>query len=146
MLRGEILACSSVFGEEAEHQAGHEVVHVSPALALTPVMRELLERRCAGLQSQEELFTGVAAGHLSKMAARVGSPAFMVHDLRKLVATAGERLGPGWPPRFPHLWPPWTPPPEPARSGQVTRPQDEPVDGPFGVRDLPTSPRCSPSA
>jgi hypothetical protein len=28
-----------------------------------------------------------------------------------------------------------------ARRGQVTRPQGKPVDGPFGVRDLPTAPR-----
>ena len=33
-----------------------------------------------------------------------------------------------------------------ARRGQVTRPQGKPVDGPFGVRDLPTAPRRSPSA
>jgi len=65
------------------------------SLPITPVMREVLERRCAGLQPEHELFKGVAAGHLSKMAARVGSPAFMLHDLRKLVATAGARLGVG---------------------------------------------------
>lgn len=38
-----------------------------------------------------ELFDGVATGHLSKMAARVRSPAFMLHDLCKLL-TVGERL------------------------------------------------------
>lgn len=65
------------------------------SLPITPMMRELLERRCDGLQADEELFDGVAAGHLSKMAARVGSPSFMLHDLRKLVATVGERLGVG---------------------------------------------------
>lgn len=65
------------------------------SLPITPLMREILERRCAGLQPGEELFDGVAAGHLSKMAARVGSPAFMLHDLRKLLATVGERLGVG---------------------------------------------------
>ncbi len=64
-------------------------------LPITPVMREILERRCAGLQPGDELFKGVAAGHLSKMAARVGAPAFMLHDLRKLLATAGEGLGVG---------------------------------------------------
>lgn len=37
----------------------------------------------------------IAAGHLSKIAARVGSPAFMVHDLLKMLATVGERLGVG---------------------------------------------------
>lgn len=65
------------------------------SLPITPVVREVLERRCAGLESRDELFKGVAAGHLSKMAARVGSPPFMLHDLRKLVATAGERLAVG---------------------------------------------------
>ena len=34
----------------------------------------------------------------------------------------------------------------PARRGQATRPQDEPVDGPCGVRGLPTAPRHSPAA
>jgi len=64
-------------------------------LPITPVMREVLERRCRGLEADGELFAGVAAGHLSKMMARVGSPAFMLHDLRKLMATVGERLGVG---------------------------------------------------
>lgn len=65
------------------------------SLPITPAMREILERRCAGLQPRDELFDGVSAGHLSKMAARAGSPDFMLHDLRKLVATVGERLGLG---------------------------------------------------
>lgn len=64
-------------------------------LPITPVLRELLERRCTGLDQDDELFRGVAADHLAKMAARVGAPAFMLHDLRKMVATAGERLGIG---------------------------------------------------
>jgi len=62
------------------------------SLPITPLMREILERRCEGLKPGDELFAGVAAGHLSKMAARVGAPAFMLHDLRKLLATVGERL------------------------------------------------------
>lgn len=62
-------------------------------LPTTPLMRGVLERRCAGPQPRDELFVGVAAGHLSKMAARVGSPPFMLHDLRKLLAPVGERLG-----------------------------------------------------
>lgn len=64
-------------------------------LPITSPMREVLGRRCAGLQPDDELFAGVAADHLSKMAARVGSPTFMLHDLRKLLATVGERLGLG---------------------------------------------------
>lgn len=65
------------------------------SLPVTPMMREILERRCDGLLPGDELFAGVAAAHLSKMAARVGSPAFMLHDLRKLVATVGEKLNVG---------------------------------------------------
>lgn len=63
------------------------------SLPITPAMREVLQRRCEGLQTGDELFAGVAAGHLSKMAARAGAPSFMLHDLRKLLATVGERLG-----------------------------------------------------
>ena len=33
-----------------------------------------------------------------------------------------------------------------ARRGQATRPQDKPVDGPYGVRGLTTAPRPMPSA
>lgn len=65
------------------------------SLPITPAMRAILERRCVGLQPRDDLFAGVSAGHLSKMAARAGSPAFMLHDLRKLVATVGERMGVG---------------------------------------------------
>ena len=57
--------------------------------------REILERRCAGLQADDELFAGVSAEHVSEMAVRMGAPQFMLHDLRKLVATAGEQLGLG---------------------------------------------------
>lgn len=64
-------------------------------LPITPLLREVLERRCAGLLAEDALFAGVAADHLSKMAARVGSPPFMLHDLRKLLATEGERLNVG---------------------------------------------------
>lgn len=62
------------------------------SLPVTPMMREVLERRCTGLQDDDELFAGVSADHLSDMAARAGSPRFMLHDLRKLVATVGELL------------------------------------------------------
>ena len=64
-------------------------------LPITGARRQVLERRCAGLERDDELFAGVAAGHLSKMVARAGGPKFMLHDLRKLVATVGERLGVG---------------------------------------------------
>lgn len=63
------------------------------SLPITPLMREILERRCKGLKDEDELFAGVSAEHLSNMAMRAGSPRFMLHDLRKLVATVGEKLG-----------------------------------------------------
>ncbi len=65
------------------------------SLPITEAMREVLERRCLDLQPADELFAGVSAGHLSKMASRAGSPPFMLHDLRKLLATTGERMGLG---------------------------------------------------
>ena len=65
------------------------------SLPITPLMAEILERRCEGLGAGDELFRGVSADHVAKMAARVGAPKFMLHDLRKLVATTGERLGVG---------------------------------------------------
>ena len=58
-------------------------------------MREIVERRCLGLEGDAELFKGVRAEHVHSMAVRLGAPRFMLHDLRKLVATVGERLGLG---------------------------------------------------
>lgn len=65
------------------------------SLPITPMMREILERRCLGLEQGAELFKGVSAEHVHSMAMRLGSPRFMLHDLRKLVATVGEKLGLG---------------------------------------------------
>jgi len=65
------------------------------SLPITPMMREILERRCLGLDAGEQLFKGVSAEHVHSMAMRLGSPRFMLHDLRKLVATVGEKLGLG---------------------------------------------------
>ncbi|WP_460565345.1 site-specific integrase [Hydrogenophaga aquatica] len=65
------------------------------SLPITPLMAEILERRCAGLEAGEELFRGVSAEHVHSMVMRQGGPRFMLHDLRKLVATTGERLGLG---------------------------------------------------
>jgi integrase len=65
------------------------------SLPVTPKMREILERRCLGLKPDDQLFKGVSAEHVHSMAMRLGSPRFMLHDLRKLVATVGERLGLG---------------------------------------------------
>ena len=65
------------------------------SLPITPLMREILERRCKGLGEEDELFAGVSAEHVHQMAMRLGAPRFMLHDLRKLVATVGEKLGLG---------------------------------------------------
>ena len=65
------------------------------SLPITPLMREILERRCLGLAGDEQLFKGVSAEHVHSMAMRLGAPRFMLHDLRKLVATVGEKLGLG---------------------------------------------------
>jgi hypothetical protein len=57
------------------------------------MMREILERRCLDLEPDAVLFKGVSAEHVHSMAMRLGAPKFMLHDLRKLVATVGEKLG-----------------------------------------------------
>lgn len=62
------------------------------SLPITPVMREILERRCKGLSEDDAMFPGVSAEHIHSMAMRLGAPRFMLHDLRKLVATVGEKL------------------------------------------------------
>lgn len=63
------------------------------SLSITPLMRKILERRCAGLEPEDELSAEVRAEHIHSMTMRMGTPRFMLHDLRKLVVTAGERLG-----------------------------------------------------
>jgi integrase len=63
------------------------------SLPITALMKEILERRCLGLDAEDELFKGVSAEHIHSMAMRQGAPRFMLHDLRKLVATVGEKLG-----------------------------------------------------
>jgi integrase len=62
-------------------------------LPITPVMKSILERRCAGLSSEDLLFKGVSAEHLWNMAQRQGAPRFMLHDLRKMMATVGQKMG-----------------------------------------------------
>jgi len=64
-------------------------------LPITQRMKVILERRCASLAPEDALFKGVSAEHLWNMAQRQGSPRFMLHDLRKMVATVGQRLGLG---------------------------------------------------
>ncbi len=62
-------------------------------LPITPLMREILERRCEGLEPEQELFARVSAEHLARAAMVVGAPRFMLHDLRKMLATVGQKLG-----------------------------------------------------
>jgi hypothetical protein len=55
-------------------------------------MRVILVRRCGGLGLDDQLFKGVSAEHVAQMAMRAGAPKFMLHDLRKLLASVGQRL------------------------------------------------------
>jgi hypothetical protein len=63
------------------------------SLPITKPIQEILARRCMNLLPNDLLFPGVALEHLADMAIRAGSPKFMLHDLRKLLATTGELLG-----------------------------------------------------
>lgn len=63
------------------------------SLPITPAMRDILSRRCRGLDPNARLFQGVSAEHLSEMAVRAGAPKFMLHDLRKLLASIGKAEG-----------------------------------------------------
>jgi integrase len=65
------------------------------SLPITPEMRAVLARRCHGLGQDDKLFEGVSADHVSEMAERIGAPKFMLHDLRKLIASIGSRLAMG---------------------------------------------------
>ena len=62
------------------------------SLPITPAMGEILQRRCKGLAGAQKLFGGMSKEHVHNMAMRRGAPRFMLHDLRKLVATTGEKL------------------------------------------------------
>ncbi len=62
------------------------------SLPITPVMEAILSRRCEAVGGQGPIFQGVAPDHVAQMAQRLGAPKFMLHDLRKMLATAGERL------------------------------------------------------
>ena len=62
-------------------------------LPITPMMRAILTRRCEGLEPDDQLFKGVSAEHVAQMAMRAGAPRFMLHDLRKMLASVGQRTG-----------------------------------------------------
>ncbi|MGN8064390.1 tyrosine-type recombinase/integrase [Ralstonia sp. 22111] len=64
-------------------------------LPITEHMREILGRRCNGLDPDQRLFDGLSADHVTEMAQRVGAPDFTLHDLRKLIASVGARMGIG---------------------------------------------------
>lgn len=66
---------------------------VRHTLPITPEMETILKRRIDCSAVDHELFSGVSAEHVSQMACRKGAPNFMVHDLRKLLATTGARIG-----------------------------------------------------
>lgn len=92
--------CSSIRREAVDFVRGTllipETKNGKPhTLPITLPMKEILERRCAGLAVGESLFYGVSAEHVAEMATRLGAPKFMLHDLRKLLATTGDRLAVG---------------------------------------------------
>ncbi|WP_455284441.1 tyrosine-type recombinase/integrase [Cupriavidus necator] len=68
---------------------------VPHSLPLTARMAEILERRAIGLHASDKVFSKMSAEHVAEMAQRAGAPKFMLHDLRKLLATVGERQGHG---------------------------------------------------
>lgn len=64
-------------------------------LPITPMMQTILVRRCEGLAAEDLLFKGVSADHVAQMAMRSGAPKFMLHDLRKMLANVGQKIGVG---------------------------------------------------
>ena len=64
-------------------------VHTLP---ITKAMSEILIRRCNGLLQDAQLFAGVSKDHVATMTMHLGAPRFMLHDLRKMLATTGEKL------------------------------------------------------
>lgn len=63
------------------------------SLPVTSVIEEIMRRRIASADSRGKLFSDVSADHVNEMAQRCGAPKFMLHDLRKLLATIAEKLG-----------------------------------------------------
>ena len=62
-------------------------------LPITALMRDVLERRCDTLETDDRLFEGLSADHVTEMAVRAGAPVFTLHDLRKLLASVAARQG-----------------------------------------------------
>jgi integrase len=63
------------------------------SLPISGVLAGLLEPLCATCASDAQIFKGVSADHAAEMAQRAGAPKFMLHDLRKLLATTGQKMG-----------------------------------------------------
>lgn len=61
------------------------------SLPVTGYIKPILERRLENLETGQKLFAGISADHVAAMACRLGAPRFMLHDLRKLLATVGEK-------------------------------------------------------
>ena len=58
-------------------------------------MKAILARCSEALSPEDMMFMGVSADHLWAIAMRLGAPRFMLHDLRKMVATVGQKLREG---------------------------------------------------
>lgn len=69
--------------------------NVPHSLPITEHMAEILQRRSSDGACDATLFAGVKAEHVAEMAQRAGAPRFMLHDLRKLLASVGGQLGIG---------------------------------------------------
>lgn len=89
--------CKNILPEHIDRERG--ILHIPDtkngrphSLPITPMMAVILDRRGRGLEPARAVFAGVAVEHVHQMAERLGGPKFMLHDLRKLVATVGERL------------------------------------------------------
>lgn len=64
------------------------------SLPITAPIKDILTRRSLSA-TQDRIFHGLSADHVKEMAVRAGAPDFTLHDLRKLLATVGERLSIG---------------------------------------------------
>lgn len=82
-----------VIGAVLKYASGlHDVNLPSPftKLAAVGLMPDRARPRARVLQEGDLPAWRQAADHRSKMMGRVGSPAFMIHDLRKMLAIVGE--------------------------------------------------------
>ncbi|MFZ7311776.1 tyrosine-type recombinase/integrase [Comamonas jiangduensis] len=90
--------CGGLTREQVDFEKGLLTIPMTKngkphSLPITPLMDAILRRRCNGLAVSQKLFKGVSVEHLAEMAMRAGAPKFMLHDLRKLHASAGNAQG-----------------------------------------------------